>query len=224
MNAEQFTFDLPLAQHFDRDSLLIGEANSAALSLIDAWPQWASPYTLLAGPTGSGKTHIARAWQLVAGAVTLPASALTIDMTVGANHVLIDDIRPGNFDEVQLFHVMNWVRQSGKTLLMTSTSWPGSWGVQTPDLLSRLRAATTVEIHEPDDVLLRSVFIKLFTDRQLLVDAGVADYLVLRVERSLRSAIQIVDALDRVSLARQTRITKRLAGEVLEAFEQRETF
>lgn len=222
MTAEQFTFDLPLEQRFDRDSLLVGQANAAAVALLDSWPQWPSPYALLAGPTGSGKSHIAHAWQARAKAFVLSANGLDIDLAQPASHVLIDDIGPGVFDETQLFHVMNWVRQNGKTLLMTSTSWPGSWQVQTPDLLSRLRAATTVEIHEPDDQLLRTIFIKLFTDRQLLVDAGVADYLVLRVERSLRSAIEIVDALDRLSLARQSRITKRLAGEVLEAFEQRE--
>ncbi|MGB7432885.1 MAG: DnaA/Hda family protein [Ahrensia sp.] len=222
MTAEQFTFDLPLEQRFDRDSLLVGQANKAAVLLLDSWPQWPSPYALLAGPTGSGKSHIAHAWKARAQALALPVNGLDIDLAQPATHVLIDDIAPGLFDETHLFHVMNWVRQNGKTLLMTSTSWPGSWQVQTPDLLSRLRAATTIEIHEPDDLLLRSIFIKLFTDRQLLVDAGVADYLVLRVERSLRSAIVIVDALDRLSLARQSRITKRLAGEVLEAFEQRD--
>lgn len=220
MSADQFTLDLPVSQNFDRDSLLAGDANRAAIALLDAWPQWTSPFALLAGPTGSGKSHIAHAWQARSNALVLPASAMNADLAQPPCHVLIDDIEPGRFSETDLFHLMNWVRQNGKTLLMTSTSWPGSWGVETPDLLSRLRAATTVEIHEPDDVLLRAVFIKLFTDRQLLVDAGVADYLVLRVERSLRSAIEVVDALDRVSLARQSRITKRLAGEVLEAFEQ----
>lgn len=222
MTAEQFTFDLPLEQRFDRDSLLVGQANAAAVALLDTWPQWSSPYALLAGPTGSGKSHIAHAWKARADALVLSANAIDIDLLQSGRHVLIDDIGPGLFDETQLFHLMNWVNQNGKTLLMTSTSWPGAWQVQTPDLLSRLRAATTVEIYEPDDLMLRSIFIKLFTDRQLLVDAGVADYLVLRVERSLRSAIEVVDALDRLSLSRQSRITKRLAGEVLEAFEQRE--
>lgn len=222
MTANQFTFELPAVTAFDRDSLLVGEANAAAVALIDQWPQWASPYTLLAGPTGSGKTHIAKAWQAKTGAVALAADTLDLNMSDQPTDIVIDDIEPQQIDETKFFHLMNWVRQNGKTLLMTSTSWPGSWGIQTPDLLSRLRSATTLEIYEPDDALLRAVIIKLFTDRQLLVDTGVADYLVLRVERSLASAIAVVDLLDRLSLSRKTRITKRLAGEVLEEFERRD--
>ncbi len=40
-------------------------------------------------------------------------------------------------------------------------------------------------------------------------------YLVSRIERSLLSAIQIVDRLDRVALEQKTRITRTLAAQVL---------
>jgi chromosomal replication initiation ATPase DnaA len=47
------------------------------------------------------------------------------------------------------------------------------------------------------------------------VEPHVVTYLVSRIERSLLSAIQIVDKLDRAALEQKTRITRALAAQVL---------
>ena len=83
-------------------------------------------------------------------------------------------------------------------------------------MLFRSRAATPVEILEPDDGLLRCVLVKLFADRQVAIDQGVVDYLVVRMERSLGVAGRLVAALDAEALAAGSRITRSLAGKVLE--------
>ena len=56
---------------------------------------------------------------------------------------------------------------------------------------------------------------KLLADRQLAIDAGVLDYILLRMERSCAAACALVEALDRESLARGRRITRAIAAEVL---------
>jgi chromosomal replication initiation ATPase DnaA len=101
---------------------------------------------------------------------------------------------------------------------LTSRLWPISWPVELPDLKSRLKAATVVEIGEPDEDLLAQVIIKLFADRQLNIDDKLVGYIVARMERSLEAAQRIVDQLDRLALARGARITRSLAAEVLESF------
>ena len=101
------------------------------------------------------------------------------------------------------------------SLLVTSRLWPMSWPVTLPDLRSRLKAATVVEIGEPDEELLSQVIVKLFADRQLYIDDKLVLYIVNRMERSLNAAQTIVDRLDRLALARGTRITRVLAAEVL---------
>ena len=55
---------------------------------------------------------------------------------------------------------------------------------------------------------------KLFTDRQLVVDESLVAYLATRVERSFAGAHQAVDALDREALRRQRPVTRSLAGEL----------
>src|SRR5688572_11921733 len=51
-----------------RDDLMISERLKAAVSVIDSWPRWPSPVVILAGPVGSGKSHLAAIWRESSGA------------------------------------------------------------------------------------------------------------------------------------------------------------
>jgi chromosomal replication initiation ATPase DnaA len=62
---------------------------------------------------------------------------------------------------------------------------------------------------------MRAVLVKLLIDRQLVVDTGVVGYIALRIERSLDAARAFIDTLDREALARQSRISRGIAGDVL---------
>ena len=81
--------------------------------------------------------------------------------------------------------------------------------------MSRLRLTTPVEIYEPDDELLRSVLVKLFADRQLSPDPSVIEYILMRMERSIGTALVIVDAIDRQALAQHRTITRPLVSVIL---------
>lgn len=199
-----------------RDDLLVSERLAAAVSVVDGWPAWPSPVVILAGPVGSGKSHLAHIWRDKAGAADIhPQAESGASLAAAGGPVLFEDADRRGFDETELFHVINSVRQNGHSLLMTSRLWPMSWPVTLPDLKSRLKAATVVEIGEPDEPLLAQVIVKLFSDRQLYIDDKLVLYIVNRMERSLGAAQTIVDRLDRLALARGTRITRALAAEVL---------
>jgi chromosomal replication initiation ATPase DnaA len=211
---------LPLAFTHDpasgREDLLISDPLSAAVAIVDSWPDWPSPVVILAGPIGSGKSHLASIWKERSGAVAIhpkTGSGAAVDAANGP--VIFEDVDRQGFDDVELFHVINSVRENGTYLLMTSRLWPMSWSVELSDLRSRLKAATVVEIGEPDEELLSQVIVKLFADRQLYIDDKLVLYIVNRMERSLNAAQTIVDRLDRLALARGTRITRGLVAEVL---------
>ncbi|MDQ0454109.1 DnaA regulatory inactivator HdaA [Rhizobium paknamense] len=199
-----------------REDLLVSERLAAAVAIIDSWPEWPSPVVILTGPQGSGKSHLAEVWRSESGASDiLPLSGSNASVKAGEGPVLFEDADRAGFDEVELFHVINSVRQHGTSLLMTSRSWPLSWNVALPDLRSRLKAATLVEIGEPDEALLSQVIFKLFSDRQLSVDDRIIATIVSRMERSLAAAQEVVERIDRLALARRARITRALALEVL---------
>jgi chromosomal replication initiation ATPase DnaA len=210
----QLPLDLATAPALSRDDLVVSDANREALAALDAWPEWRAPAMILAGPPGAGKSHLAAIWARRSGALRIEPSRLDV-LPPGARQFLLDDADAPPVDEVGLFHLINHVRAVDGHLLMTARRFPAAWGVRLPDLASRLRAATLVEIGEPDDALLAAVVTKLFADRQVEVDAVVVLYLVRRMERSLDAARRLVERLDLMAMERKVRITRALAAEVV---------
>lgn len=218
--AEQLPLALTHESATGRDDLLVAPQVSAAVAMIDAWPAWRAPVVILTGPAGSGKSHLAHIWREKAQAAVIhPMAGEGAATMAAAGPVLFEDADRAGFDENELFHVINSVRENGHTCLMTARLWPMSWPVTLPDLRSRLKAATVVEIGEPDEDLLGQVIIKLFADRQLHIDDRIVAYIVTRMERSMQAAQGVVEQLDRLALARGTRITRALAAEVLQSFQ-----
>lgn len=217
----QLPFDLGHGIGYSRDDLVVSPSNEQAARLVDDWPDWPSTVMVMAGPAGSGKTHLASIWREHADAVPVdPAQMVDAFATIGSRAALIDDIDALPVDEQGLFHLINAVREAGSSLLLTARRFPAAWGIALPDLASRLKAAATVEIHEPDDLLLAGVITKLFADRQVAVEPHVVQYLVRRIERSLATAIRVVDRLDRIALEQKSRITRALAAEAIGAMDE----
>jgi chromosomal replication initiation ATPase DnaA len=214
----QLAFALPHAESLTRDNFLEGPANEAALSLIESWPDWPNRIMLLVGPEGSGKSHLAAIWAEDAGARSTAAHALALDDVPGAlatGALVIEDLKPGRFDERAMFHLMNLARQDEAFVLMTTRLSPSAFEVELRDLRSRLRAVPTVSLLPPDDLLFRGLIVKFCADRQLSVDETVVSYLTSRIERSYAAARQAVHLLDSEALRLGRPVTRALAAELL---------
>lgn len=215
----QLPLELAHEEARSRADLVVTPANAQAVAIVENWPDWPGPVVVLAGPAGSGKSHLAEIWREHAGAVRLDPAAIGADALAAASQgaVLVEDADTPRLDETGLFHLINTVREAGTCLLLTTRRFPAGWGLKLPDLLSRLKAAATVEVHEPDDVLLSGVIVKLFSDRQVVIEPHVVQFLVRRIERSLSAAQRVVEELDRAALERKARITRALAADVIAA-------
>jgi chromosomal replication initiation ATPase DnaA len=220
---KQLTFDLPLDPRFGAEDFLVSPSNDQAYGLIESWPDWPDTILLLVGPRGSGKSHLASIWATNARAWTIDASGITQDKVphlVSNGALAIEDMDRGERDEAALFHLLNLAREKYSSLLITCETPPDRWGLKTPDLLSRLRLAPSVSLEAPDDALLKAVLVKLFVDRQLVVDTSVVDYIALRIERSLAKASELVALLDREALSRGRRVSRAIAAEILGAAQE----
>src|ERR1700737_1947316 len=145
----QLAVALQHAESLTRDNFLEGPANAAGLALIECWPDWPNRIMLLGGPEGSGKSHLAAIWAEEAGARATSAQALTAAAVPGAlatGALVVEDLKPSEFDERALFHLLNLAREDGAFVLITSRMAPSALPVELRDLRSRLRAVPTVSL------------------------------------------------------------------------------
>jgi len=221
-SAQQIPFDLGARHAYGREDFQLGKSNFEAVGWIDKWPNWPAPVVILQGPAASGKSHLAAVWQDKAKAKNIKAEDL-IKCTAeelyerGATLVL-DGLDPWLGDraaETTLFHLYNMLKEGQKTMMMTMRMTPTHADFVIPDLASRFRAAPTISIHAPDDMLLASVLIKLFSDRQLTVNNDVLSYLLPRMERSFAAAHEVVQRADHKALSQKRGISVPLMRKVL---------
>jgi chromosomal replication initiation ATPase DnaA len=216
--ARQLPLDLAHEPRYGAENFLVSGSNADAYGMIEAWPNWPGRMLAVAGPAASGKSHLAAIWAERAGARLLTARALTkadLPALVAAGAVAVEDADVSKPPEAELFHLINLVQEKGASLLLTALRPPAAWDVRTPDLASRLRNLPLVTISEPDDALIRTLLVKLFIDRQLVVDTALVEYLTPRIERSFVGVRHTVELLDREALARRKRLTRAMAAKIL---------
>lgn len=219
---QQIPFDLGCRSAHGMMDFLIGPENRDAVAWIDRWPNWPAPVLIMSGPAASGKTHLSAVWKDKVDAEGIRPEWLlsrSADQIASVNkNIVIDGIDPWLGEraaEETLFHLYNIFKEERRTFLLTTRMAPSHIDFAIPDLASRLRAAPVASIQAPDDTLLASILIKLFSDRQLVVSNDVIRYILPRMERSFSAARDIVAMADRKALSNKQRITTRLMRDVL---------
>lgn len=221
MTSKQLAFNLEHRPALGEDDFLVAAPNAEAVAWIDRYPDWPAPALILSGDVGSGKTHLARVFMTKCQAHEITHEILKNDSTPifpDCDAVVVEDCSKltGNTSaEEALFHLYNQARESDRKMLLTARTPASRWGIVLPDLASRLRAAPSVQISGPDDMLLTAVLVKLFADRQIPIEQPVLEYVVPRIERSFEAAQNFVRQADELALQDKRRITVPLARDVL---------
>lgn len=216
----QLVLELPHRQALGRDDFLVTESNSAAVALIDHWPDWPAHVAMIVGPPGSGKSHLVEVWRQRSKAARVQAADVRVETAPGilaSGAAAIEDAAPP-LDERGLFHLLNLAKQQDSSVLLTAESRPERWKVALPDLLSRLKAMPVLEILPPDDALLRGVLVKLFFDRQIAAAESTISFMLARMPRSLGAARLLVAEIDRRALEERAEVTRHFVARVMGDF------
>jgi chromosomal replication initiation ATPase DnaA len=207
----QLRLNLDREPAYSAESFVISAANHAAASLVlDGGPSWPAGVLVLSGPSGAGKTHLARMW-----AETVNASLAAPPLANRPGGPLLIEDLDRDIDEEGLFHLLNHLEPEAPVLL-TTRSLPSQWTVALPDLRSRLNALTVAELGPPDDAILQGALAKLFAERNIRPAPDLIPYLVPRMERSVDAARAIVAALDEAAAQKKREVNRTLAIQVLE--------
>jgi chromosomal replication initiation ATPase DnaA len=192
----------------------LASSNAEAWAWLRRTEHWPNHRLALWGEAGRGKTHLLHIWARRTGAKICHGPELSGFPGPPTAGVALDQA-DGIVDETALLHLLNAAAEAGVAVLLAARQPPARWPVHLPDLTSRLRAITAVEIAPPEDDLLRFLLARLLADRQLRLPEAVQDWLVRRLPRSAAAVGEAVMRLDAAALDRHRNITARFAAEVL---------
>jgi chromosomal replication initiation ATPase DnaA len=211
---------LPFAHEpdFAAVDFLAAPSNEAARVWLRTVRQWPSGRLALYGQPGAGKSHLLHRWAAGVGATMLSGACLAGLPDLPQTPIALDDADL-LADEPALLHLLNVCAEAGLPVLLAGRAAPSHWPVALPDLASRLRAITAVEVEPPDDTLLQSLLAKLLADRQLAVAPPVQAFLLARLPRTAAALAEAARRLDGLALAAGTKITLRLAAGMLPGLE-----
>ena len=215
----QLSLNLKKKKIYEKDDFLVSNSNKEAYRLINSWPEWRSRKIIIFGDSGTGKTHLSKIWQNKTSAIILNLNKLKkikFESFFQKKNIFIIENISSFFDKInkkeknnlekKLLHFYNLIEEKKGYLLLTSLIAPKLWKISLPDLKSRILSSIAVKIKKPNDELLSSVLVKLFVDKQILIDKKIIKFIVYRSERSFANLENIVNKIDKQSLITKKKI------------------
>ncbi|VAV88364.1 hypothetical protein MNBD_ALPHA04-2442 [hydrothermal vent metagenome] len=191
----QIALPLETASTVDNNGYIVTSANSQVHEQLKNWEKWPHGTAILTGYALSGKSSMAAQFQSA------------------SNGYVLEDADSKDDDEI--FHLWNRARQEDKPLLLVSEKPVSHWGVDLPDLKSRLASSLLIEIPLPDEAMVAGLLQKYFTARGLAISEDALSYLGKRMERSYSSIADMAQKMDALAIERKKSITLAIAREAL---------
>lgn len=191
--------------------VIAAASNDAARVWLACTPDWPQRRLAIWGPAASGKSRLLAHWARGEDALLIPGAALRF--TPPSRALAIDDAHLA--PPLALLHMLNAAQEAGHPVLLAAPMSPARWPVELPDLASRLRAITAVEIAAPEDTLLHALLARLLAERQLRPSEPTLAWLLARLPRTHLAIADAVERLDRAAQALGIAITPALARLVL---------
>ena len=220
-NSKQLYFDMPDKTALGIEDYIITESNSFAFDLISRMMKGEINQGVISGPSFSGKTHLSKILIKNIGineSLYIDRDYKNIIERVGSSNLIvienIDKVLEDKSEE-DLFHIINFTKENDKKLLMTSCKSISNIEFKLEDLKSRLNAILEAKIMQPDDELMKLVLIKIFNDKQLLINPNVINFLKSRIERSYKSINDFIEKIDKFSLEKGKKITIALINDLI---------
>ena len=171
-------------------------------------------YSIIYGPTKSGKTHLGNIWLKKNNALMLKNINTFNDLNFNQN-IFIDNFTE-NLNEENLFHIINHCNNNSLKILLSTNLYLYEYNFLLNDLLSRLKTFNFFEIKLPDDDLLINIILKLLNDRQIIVNnVELIPFILKRINRTYKSIHDLIDKIDKLTLEKKRELTIPLIKELL---------
>lgn len=199
--------------------------NGAALTALRSALAGGETFVFLWGASGSGKTHLLRAFveaaQTRCPAAYFPAEDADWSLAAKLRAVAVDDVvRLDAPAQVALFDLCNALRACGGALAASGDAPPAQLALR-PDLRSRLASGIVLQVHPLSDAEKSAALREHAARRGMAVEEELIGYLLSHFRRDMGTQTAMLDALDRYSLERKRPVTLPLLKQALRSVDRR---
>jgi chromosomal replication initiator protein len=230
----QLAFDFPIKPQYSFSNFVVCTGNETALAFAERIMSQGSEENILFlhGPSGCGKTHLLTAIsQSIHGSSPLnPLPVIPLELLTKENYqesleslaklpaLLLDNLQLLQNDNnlrIALWQLFNDFYGSSRKIVATATLPPKELDTLDEHLKSRFMWGLVAKLDISDDNSRRMIMQKLAEDRQIILPAEVAEYLLVHLPRDISALTDALEQLRRVAFATQRKISLRLAREAL---------
>jgi len=216
-NLNQQLLNFGYTQNFKDEDYYVSNCNYYAFELINTWPKWEKNFLNIYGEKNSGKTHLASIFLKKSKSKNIDAHSFNNeslnDIKIYENIVL--DNFDKNINERLIYSLFNIIDQDNKYLLINSLVPINEINFDLDDLNSRVNNCLFAKIEKPDDELMFALILKNFSDRQIVIDKKLIDFIIKRIDRSYSKISEFIYKIDEISLKKKKPIDLKTIKEVL---------
>lgn len=222
----QSSFNFPFLDNYRDDDFLLSKANEQAFDFVNNYDQieqkkegdFAKIFALI-GKKSSGKSHLCHIWRRKMNAEFLKLNLLKDFELAGQiepkKAYIIENIEEIT-NQIALFHIFNIAIERDCYLMLTCNINFSEMEFNFSDLKSRLQNIFTIEIQDPDIDFVKMLLVKQFSNRQLMVEDKVIDYLAKNTDRDYDKIVKISKLLEFYCFEQKRKITIPFVTHVLD--------
>ena len=216
-NLNQLIIKFDYEQNFKDEDFYVSNSNKHIFSLLNQWPRWEKNFLNINGEKFSGKSHLINIFIKKFKGIKLNANSLTNeDLKIIKIHenIILENLDK-NIDEKLIYSLLNIVDVDNKYIIVTSEIPIVDINFSLIDLKSRTKNFLLQKIEKPDDELMFALILKNLSDRQILINKKLIDFIVKRIDRSYGKISDFIYKIDELSLKRKKPIDFKIIKEIL---------
>lgn len=204
-------------KNFKFEDFYVSSSNKHILDLFENWPNWEKNFLNIIGESFSGKTHLINIFLKEKNGIILESNQLNdknLEKIKNFKNIILENV-DSNINEKLLYTLINIIDQEGKYLIITSHKPIVNIDFELVDLKSRAKNFLLQNIEKPDDDLIYAIILKNLSDRQILIDKKLINFIVKRIDRSYSKIFDFIYKIDETSLKKKKPIDLKIIKEVL---------
>ena len=201
----QLLLNFDYKQNFKDNDFYVSKSNYFAFNIINSWPKWEKNFLNICGDKYSGKSHLINIFLKKFKGIIIDANSFeneNIKKIKSYENIVLENLTEET-DERLIYSLFNIIDQDNKYLIINSLIPIEKINFKLIDLRSRTKNCLVAQIEKPDDELMFALILKNLSDRQIVIDKKLIDYIIKRIDRSYGKIFEFIYKIDEISLKKK---------------------